>query len=98
MFTDHMAAVRWFYDPANRDRMLEIVSAVTKAPKENFADYVFTAKDFARNKDLYIDPKTIQSTIDNGVKFGAIKQGSLAVDPDHIDFSVIREAKKRLDG
>jgi ABC-type nitrate/sulfonate/bicarbonate transport system substrate-binding protein len=97
MFADHMAAVRWFYDPANRDRMLETVAAVTKAPKANFADYVFTKADFARNTDLYIAPETIQSTIDKGFEFGMMKE-TLKVVPDHVDFSVIEAAKKRLGG
>jgi hypothetical protein len=70
---------------------------VTKAPKEDFADYVFTEKDFARDKNLYVDPKFIQNTIDQAVKFGALKEG-LQVDPDYIDFSLIEEAKKQVGG
>jgi sulfonate transport system substrate-binding protein len=95
MMADHMATLNWFYDPANRDKMLGIVSAVTKAPKENFADYVFTARDFPRTRDLYIDPKFIQNTIDKSVEFGAIKNG-LKVDPDYVDFSVVRDATKMM--
>ena len=95
MMADHMRALAWFYDPANRAGMLDIVSAVTKAPKENFADYVFTNKDFPRNRDLYIDPKIIQNTIDKSIEFGAIKE-TLKVDPDYVDFSVVRDAKKQL--
>src|SRR3546814_2861496 len=57
MLADQMRAVRWFYDPANRDAMLEIVSEVTKAPTENVSGYVFTEKDYASNRDLYIHPE-----------------------------------------
>ena len=99
MFADHMRAVRWFYDPANRDRMLEIVSEVTKAPKENFANYVFTKKDFFRDPNLYVSPKAIQNTIDKAVELGAIKKEErLEVDPNYIDFSIIEAAKKKVDG
>jgi NitT/TauT family transport system substrate-binding protein len=98
MMADQMRAVRWFYDPKNRDKMLEVVSAVTKAPKENFADYVFTEGDYARNRDLYIDPKFIQNTIDQALAYGVMKEGGMKVDPEYIDFSVIKAAKKQVDG
>lgn len=99
MFADHMRAVRWFYDPANRDKMLETVAAVTKAPKENFADYVFTKDDFFRSRDLRVEPAAIQNTIDKALEFGAIKEDDrLSVDPDYVDFSVIDAAKKQVDG
>jgi ABC-type nitrate/sulfonate/bicarbonate transport system substrate-binding protein len=98
MLADQMRAVRWFYDPKNRDKMLNVIAAVTKAPKESFADYVFTAGDYARSKDLYIDPKVVQNTIDNAVEFGVLKEGGLKVDPDYIDYSIIKAAKKQVDG
>ena len=98
MLADQIRAVRWFYDPKNRAKMLDVVSAVTKAPKEKFADYVFTERDYARNKDLYIDPKFVQNTINNAVNFGVLKDGGLKVDPDYIDFSIIKAAKKQVDG
>ena len=98
MMADQIRAVRWFYDPANRDKMLDVVTAVTKAPKEEFSDYVFTEKDYARNRDLYINPKFVQNTIDSAVKYGVLKEGGLTVDPEYIDFSVIQAAKKQIDG
>jgi ABC-type nitrate/sulfonate/bicarbonate transport system substrate-binding protein len=98
MLADQIRAVRWFYDPKNRDKMLNVVSAVTKSPKENFSDYVFSDKDYARNKDLYIDPVFVQNSIDSAVKYGVMKDGGLKVDPDYIDFSIIRAAKKQVDG
>jgi len=97
MFADHMAAVRWFYDPKNRDAMLETVVAVTKGKREDFQDYVFTKTDFYRNPDLFIDPKTVQNTIDRGVELGAIKKG-IKVMPDYADMSVVADAKKKLEG
>jgi len=99
MFADHMRAVRWFYDPANRERMLDIVTEVTKAPKESFANYVFTKEDFFRDPNLYVAPTTIQNTIDKAVELGAIsKEERLDVNPAYIDFSVIEAAKKQIDG
>jgi NitT/TauT family transport system substrate-binding protein len=98
MLADQMRAVRWFYDPKNRARMLKVVADVTKAPENKFSDYVFTERDYARNKDLYIDPKFVQNTIDNAVKFGVLKDGGLKVDPKYIDFSIIKAAKKQVDG
>ena len=98
MLGDQIRAVRWFYDPKNRDKMLGVVSDVTKAPKENFSDYVFTEGDYARNKDLRIEPKFVQNTIDSAVKYGVLKDGGLDVNPDYIDFSIIDAAKKKIDG
>jgi ABC-type nitrate/sulfonate/bicarbonate transport system substrate-binding protein len=98
MLADQIRAVRWFYDPKNRDRMLNVVADVTKAPKEKFSDYVFTERDYARNKSLYIDPKFVQNTIDNAIKYGVLKNGGLKVNPDYIDFSIINAAKKQVDG
>jgi hypothetical protein len=71
---------------------------VTKAPKENFADYVFTEKDYARNTDLHINPIFIQNTIDQALEYGVMKDGGLKVDPDYIDFSIIQAAKKQVEG
>jgi sulfonate transport system substrate-binding protein len=99
MFADHMRAVRWFYDPANRDKMLEVVADVTKAPKENFADYVFTKDDFFRSPDLRVDPGAVQNTIDKALEFGAITEADrLVVNPGYIDYSVIEAAKKQVEG
>ena len=98
MMADQIRAVRWFYDPANREKMLKVVTDVTKAPKEDFADYVFTEQDYARNRDLYIDPKFIQNTIESAVKYGVLPEGGLQVDSDYVDFSVIQAAKKQIDG
>ncbi|MBM3560377.1 MAG: ABC transporter substrate-binding protein [Alphaproteobacteria bacterium] len=97
MFADHMAAVRWFYDPKNRDKMLETVVAVTKGKREDFENFVFTKTDFYRNQDLFIDPKSVQNTIDKAVDLGAIKKG-IKVVPNHADMSIIADAKKKLEG
>ncbi|MGE0256580.1 MAG: ABC transporter substrate-binding protein [Alphaproteobacteria bacterium] len=97
MMADHMAAVRWFYDPKNRDKMIQTVVDVTKGKPEDFKDYVFTDADFYRNRDLFIDPKTIQNTIDKSAELGAIKEG-LTIMPEYVDMTVIADAKKKLEG
>jgi NitT/TauT family transport system substrate-binding protein len=96
LLTDYMRALHWFTDPKNRDRMLQVVSSVTGAPKSDFSDWAFTTKDSARSPDLYIDPKIIQSSIDKTVEFGLLKEG-IKVEPNYVDFSLIREAKKKLE-
>lgn len=97
MMADHMRALNWFYDPDNRDAMLAIVSEVTQAPAENFADYVFTKADFVRARDLYLDPAIVQSSIDQAHELGVIDQ-TIQVDPDHADMSVVGDAKKQVGG
>jgi ABC-type nitrate/sulfonate/bicarbonate transport system substrate-binding protein len=94
MLADYMSGLQWFTDPKNRDKALEAIASVTKAPKEEFAGWVFTEKDSARSPDLYIDPKIIQSSIDKTVEFGLLKEG-ITVEPNYVDFSVARDAAEK---
>jgi len=98
LLADQIRAVRWFYDPANREKMLEVVADVTKAPASNFSDYVFTDKDYRRNPDLYIAPQFIQNTIDGAVEFEMLKPEESLQAVDYVDFSLIEAAKKQVDG
>jgi len=97
MMADLMGATRWFYEPANRKRMMEIVIDVTKGKPEDFADYVFTDRDWPRDRNLYVDPKVVQNTIDRSLELGAIKD-TIKVVPDHADLTLVVDAKKKLEG
>src|SRR5512142_1024212 len=51
MLTDHMAAVRWFLDPANRNEALALTHDFTKQSLQAL-DYSFTKDDVYRSPDL----------------------------------------------
>ncbi len=94
-FTDYMRAMRWFLDPNNRTEALAIAVAVTHAPEKNL-DFAFTKHDFYRSPDLMPLPKAIQEEIDGDVKDKVLPK-SVTVS-DHLDLSMIKAAKQRLDG
>jgi NitT/TauT family transport system substrate-binding protein len=62
-FADIRASLAWFHDPANHDEAVAIVAKVTHQPAENFAAYIFTARDFYRDPDLMPDLDSLQRNI-----------------------------------
>src|SRR5689334_6742292 len=61
-FEDHIRALRWFLDPANRAEALAIAADVTKLPPDNLA-YCFTQSDWYRSPDARPEVKAIQMEI-----------------------------------
>ena len=66
MLTDHMAAIRWFLDPANRNDALAMTHAFTKQSLQSL-DYAFTKNDVYRSPDLMPVIPPIQKDIDIAV-------------------------------
>ena len=95
-YTDYMRALRWFLDPKNRTEALDIAVEVTHAPKENL-EYAFTGEDFYRPPDLAPLVDSIQKEIAEDVELGVLPK-TVQVSPDHVDLSLIKDAKERLDG
>lgn len=93
--TDAMRATRWFLDPANHAAAIAIVEGVTKEPKANI-DYAFTGADVGRSPDLVPNVKAVQEEIDTAASLKLLP-AAVAVAPDHVDLSMIEEAKARLD-
>jgi NitT/TauT family transport system substrate-binding protein len=93
MMTDHMAAVRWFLDPANRNEALGIAHDFTKQSLQAL-DYVFTKDDVYRSPDLVPLIPPIQRDIDTAV---GMKMLPASIDVSkYVDLSMIAEAKKRF--
>jgi sulfonate transport system substrate-binding protein len=93
MLTDHMAAVRWFLDPANREEALALTHDFTKQSLQAL-DYVFTKDDVYRAPDLTPLIEPIQRDIDTAV---SMKMLPASIDVSkHVDLSMIEEAKKRF--
>jgi NitT/TauT family transport system substrate-binding protein len=94
MLTDHMAAVRWFLDPANRNEALALTHDFTKQSLQSL-DYVFTKDDVYRSPDLAPEIPPIQRDIDTAVSMKMLP-ASIQVAPHYVDLSLIEEAKKRF--
>jgi NitT/TauT family transport system substrate-binding protein len=95
-FEDHIRAVRWFLDEKNHEAALDITADVTKLPKDKLA-FAFTTEDFYHSPDARPELDTVQLEIDRAVELGALPK-AVKIVPDHVDLSLIEEAKKRIDG
>jgi NitT/TauT family transport system substrate-binding protein len=94
MLTDHMAAVRWFLDPANRNEALALTHDFTKQSLQAL-DYVFTKDDVYRSPDLAPLIEPIQRDIDTAVSMKMLP-AAIQVAPNYVDVSLIADAKKRF--
>ena len=94
MLTDHMAAVRWFLDPANRNEALALTHDFTKQSLQAL-DYVFTKDDVYRSPDLVPLIEPIQRDIDTAVAMKLLPSG-IQVSPQYVDLSMVKEAAKRF--
>lgn len=94
MLTDHMAALRWFLDPANRNAALALTHDFTKQSLQSL-DYVFTHDDVYRSPDLVPVIPPIQKDIDTAVTMKMLP-AAITVAPHYVDLSMIAEAKARL--
>jgi len=95
-FEDHIRALRWLLDPANRTDALAIAADVTKLPPDNLA-YCFTQGDWYRSPDARPEVKAIQIEIDESAKLGILPR-TVQLEPTYVDLSLIEDAKRRLDG
>jgi sulfonate transport system substrate-binding protein len=85
--------VRWYLDPANREEALDICARVTKQPRERFA-WVFTDKDYYRDRSMLPDLAALQRNVDLTRDLGFIR-ASFDV-TKFSDLSVAQAAAKRL--
>jgi len=91
----HMAAVRWFLDPAHRKEALGIAVAFTKQSPEALA-YAFTKDDVYRSLDLLPVVPPIQKDIDLAVSMNLLP-ARIDVEPRYVDLTLVADAKAQLD-
>jgi NitT/TauT family transport system substrate-binding protein len=91
---DFLRVVRWYFDPANRDEAIKIVSEASKTPEPVLRRYIFTNGDNYRSLDGLPDLKVIQNNWAAMKELGLIRQ-ELNVN-DHADLSIVKEAAERL--
>ena len=92
-FADSQRAMRWFYDPANRAEVLQIIATFTKQPVSAYSDWLFTKRDDYRDPDLRPNLDAVQRDIDREVELGFLK-AKFDV-KQYADLSLVDEAAKR---
>ncbi|MBI3091987.1 MAG: ABC transporter substrate-binding protein [Candidatus Tectomicrobia bacterium] len=93
-FEDYLRGLRYALDPKNREELLELVSRLGKRPKEAFASWVFTKRDYYRDRDGIPNIKALQANIDLLTEVGLIKTKFDV--SRYVNLSYIKEAAGRL--
>jgi NitT/TauT family transport system substrate-binding protein len=94
MMEDMIRIARWYLDPANHKEAVAIAARLTKQPPERFDPWLFTAKDYYRDRDLKPNLTSLQANIATQKQLGFIKSD---IDvKKYADLSLIDEAAKRL--
>jgi len=92
-FEDWQRAMRWYYDPKNRDDALKIVADFTKQPVSTYSDWLFTKSDYYRDPDVRPNVKALQNNLTLQKELGFLKE---EIDVGkYADLSLIEEAAKR---
>jgi sulfonate transport system substrate-binding protein len=91
---DALRARRFYLDPANHEEAVAIVAKITKQPPERFAEWLFTKKDYYRNRDGLPDLAALQANIELQRKLGFLKTGFEV--KKYADLSFALGAVKRL--
>lgn len=79
-FADYVRAQRWFLDPANRAKAVDLVATFNKRPVSVFSPYLFKATDFYRDRNARPNFDALQRNLDQLHKLGILKA---AIDLKH---------------
>ncbi len=91
---DALRAVRFYLDPANHDEVVQIAARVTRQPPDRFRDWLFTKRDYYRDRSLLPDLGALQANVDLARELGFVQS---RVDVQrHADLGIVREAAARL--
>jgi NitT/TauT family transport system substrate-binding protein len=91
---DFLRVVRWYYDPANYDEAVKIISKASKTPEAVLKRYIFTKRDNYRNLDGLPDLAVIQRNMEEQHELGFTDR---VLDiKKYADLSLIKEAAARL--
>src|SRR3984957_14786635 len=69
---DFVQGLAWYYEPANRDKAIELAAGLTKSPKETLASYFITPRDYYRDRNGCISVSAVQKPIDAMVEYKLI--------------------------
>lgn len=90
---DYLRVMRFYTDPANHQKVVEIAAKLTKRPPAAF-DWAFTKKDYYRDPQGHVDVAALQSNIDTTHRLGFLP-ASFDV-KKYVDMSLLNEASKRI--
>jgi ABC-type nitrate/sulfonate/bicarbonate transport system substrate-binding protein len=91
---DALRVRRYLTDPKNHEQVVNMVSRITKQPREQLDPWLFTDKDFYRAPDGVLDTNVLQKNIDKMVELGFLKN-SIDV-KKYQDMSIVKDAAARL--
>jgi NitT/TauT family transport system substrate-binding protein len=69
---DFVQGLAWYYNPANREKALDLVAAFTKSPREVLARYFITPRDYYRDPNGCVGVAAVQKPIDAMVEYNLI--------------------------
>jgi sulfonate transport system substrate-binding protein len=88
---DYVRAIRWYEDPANRAKALDIISRFTKQPVDVFESWVLVpGKDYYRDQDGMPDLDMVTANIHVEKELGLVKEDLDA--KDYADLGPLKEA------
>lgn len=93
-FEDHVRAVRWFTDPANREEAVQIVADYMQQSPDTLP-HAFTKEDYFRDPFMFPNLENLQNNIDVAVDLGLAPRGITVA--DHADLSFVEEARRRIE-
>ena len=92
---DYVRAIRWFENPANRAKALDIISGFTKQPESVFESWVLVpGKDYYRDQNGMPDLDMVTANIHVEQEVGLVKKDLDA--KEYADLGPLREALARL--
>ncbi len=94
-FEDHVRAMRWFMDPANRQEAVQMIGNYLKQPTDRLS-YLFTKADAYRDPFLVPNVRTLQDTL-GVIKDSGLVPSVIQVEPKYVDLSFVEDAKRRLE-
>ena len=69
---DYVDALHWLYDPANRQKAVEITANLSKSPPEVVDSYCLTDTDYDRDHNACMSPGMLQTLADAMLADGAL--------------------------
>jgi NitT/TauT family transport system substrate-binding protein len=88
---DYVRAIRWYEDPANRAKALEIISRFTKQPESIFESWLLVpGKDYYRDQNGMPDLDMVTANIHVEQEVGLVKKDLDA--NEYADLGPLKEA------
>src|SRR5262245_16206706 len=94
LLEDYVIALRWYLDGVNHREAAQITASFLKRPAGAFEDWLFTPKDFYRDRNGRPNLEALQANVDKASELGFIRE-SMNVSA-YADHSLVEEAAQRL--